>query len=81
MSDNRENAKQLTRALPSKPLNQIALSDADADSALSFVAEKLREVGVNESLTMERIRSVKRLGGRASDLEYVCRALFFCHTV
>ena len=76
MSDNRENAKTLTRALPSKPLNQIALSDADVDSALTFVTEKLRQVGVNEDLTPERRKSVERLGGRASDLEYVSLILF-----
>lgn len=90
MSDNRENAKQLTRgiptsslfmtpcyslepvALPSKPLNQIPLSDADAESALSFVTEKLHDAGVQEELSHERTKCIERLGGRASDLEVVC---------
>lgn len=33
-------------ALPSKPLNTIALSDADAASSLSFVRQKLADSGI-----------------------------------
>lgn len=58
-------------ALPSKPLNSIALYDADASSALSFVTQKLLEAGADEALTPERTKSIERLGGRASDLETV----------
>ncbi|KAH8108444.1 RNA12 protein-domain-containing protein [Phellopilus nigrolimitatus] len=69
VSDNRENAKVLAQALPSKPLHAVALSDADSASALSFVVQKLRETGGDDGLTPEQRQSVERLGGRASDLE------------
>ncbi|THH05738.1 hypothetical protein EW145_g4580 [Phellinidium pouzarii] len=69
VSDNRENAKVLAQALPSKPLNTVALSDADAESALSFVVQKLHDGSGSEGLTPEQRKSVERLGGRASDLE------------
>ncbi|KAH7889953.1 RNA12 protein-domain-containing protein [Phlebopus sp. FC_14] len=68
VSDNRENAKLLARALPSKPLNSIALYDADAPSALSFVKERLRDAGLTTDLTRGQIACIERLGGRASDL-------------
>ena len=58
-------------ALPSKPLNSIALYDADAASALSFVAKKLRDAGTDKSLTLEETSYVERLGGRSSDLDSV----------
>ncbi|KAH7927744.1 hypothetical protein BV22DRAFT_257665 [Leucogyrophana mollusca] len=69
MSDNRENAKLLARALPSKPLNSVALYDADAGSALSFVKQRLRDAGVATDLTSAQTTCVEKLGGRASDLE------------
>ncbi|THG98922.1 hypothetical protein EW026_g3341 [Hermanssonia centrifuga] len=69
ISDNRENVKQLARALPSKPVNLISLSDADNDSALSLVKIKLHEAGVEVNLTREQITYIQRLGGRAEDLE------------
>ncbi|OBZ75791.1 Mitochondrial escape protein 2 [Grifola frondosa] len=69
VSDNRENAKTLAKALPSKPLSLIALSDADNASALSFVKQKLHDVGVEVEFTPEQTAYVERLGGRASDLE------------
>ena len=59
-------------ALPSKPLNSIALYDADAASALSFVKQKLTDAGVDQTFTPEQTAYVERLGGRASDLESVC---------
>ena len=49
----------------------MALSDADASSALSFVMQKLREDGSVKTLTSDQRRYVGRLGGRASDLESV----------
>ncbi|KAF9234783.1 RNA12 protein-domain-containing protein [Melanogaster broomeanus] len=69
VSDNRENAKLLTRALPTKPLNTISLSDADAETALSFVKQRLRDAGLSNELTPTQIACIERLGGRASDLE------------
>ncbi|KAF8163083.1 RNA12 protein-domain-containing protein [Crassisporium funariophilum] len=69
LSDNRENAKRLAKALPSKPLNSIALSDADAASSLSFVKQKLHDAGIDIGITGQQTKYVERLGGRASDLE------------
>lgn len=58
-------------ALPSKPLNSIALHDADTASALSFVKQKLKDAGVDQIFTSEQTAYVERLGGRAVDLESV----------
>lgn len=58
-------------ALPSKPLNSIALYDADAASALSFVKQKLQDAGINLDFSQEQVAYIDRLGGRASDLESV----------
>ncbi|KZT44087.1 hypothetical protein SISSUDRAFT_1057085 [Sistotremastrum suecicum HHB10207 ss-3] len=69
LSDNRENAKRLATALPSRPLGYIALSDADRDSALRFVMSKLHESGYNKDVTSQDIELIERLGGRANDLE------------
>ncbi|EJF62443.1 exonuclease [Dichomitus squalens LYAD-421 SS1] len=69
VSDNRENVKRLAKALPSKPLNQISLSDADNASALSFVKQKLHDSGVDVQFNRDQISYIERLGGRASDLE------------
>ncbi|KJA27306.1 hypothetical protein HYPSUDRAFT_62986 [Hypholoma sublateritium FD-334 SS-4] len=69
LSDNRENAKRLTKALPSKPLNSIALSDADASSSLSFVKQKLLDSGSDIGISAQDAQHIERLGGRASDLE------------
>ncbi|KAJ6500400.1 RNA12 protein-domain-containing protein [Mycena sanguinolenta] len=69
MSDNRENYKRLTKALPSKPLNTIALYDADASSALAFVKRKLKDADINLEYSREQVASVEKLGGRATDLE------------
>ncbi|KAI0698509.1 RNA12 protein-domain-containing protein [Cytidiella melzeri] len=71
VSDNRENAKQLARALPSKPLNSVALSDADSHSALRFVNQKLHDAGLEMKFDKEQTASLERLGGRASDLESI----------
>ncbi|KAI0818814.1 exonuclease [Irpex lacteus] len=71
VSDNRENAKQLARALPSKPLNTVALSDADASSALKFVQNKLQDAGVDVALNKDQTSYLERVGGRASDLESI----------
>ncbi|KIM87636.1 hypothetical protein PILCRDRAFT_815213 [Piloderma croceum F 1598] len=75
ISDNRENSKQLAKALPSKPLSSIALYDADAASALSFVKQKLKDAGVDQTFTAEQTAYLERLGGRASDLESLIRKI------
>ncbi|KAH0830288.1 RNA12 protein-domain-containing protein [Lanmaoa asiatica] len=69
VSDNRENAKLITRALPSKPLNSIPLYDADTGSSLAFVKQRLRDAGLTAELTKPEVASIECLGGRASDLE------------
>ncbi|CAA7267988.1 unnamed protein product [Cyclocybe aegerita] len=69
LSDNRENAKRLAKALPSKPLHSVALSDADSASSLSFVKQKLQDAGIDVGISGQESRHVERLGGRASDLE------------
>uniref|UniRef100_A0A8H7Y4C2 Mitochondrial escape protein 2 n=1 Tax=Psilocybe cubensis TaxID=181762 RepID=A0A8H7Y4C2_PSICU len=69
LSDNRENSKRLAKALPTKPLSSIALSDADPKSSLSFVKQKLSDAGVDIGISTQETHLVERLGGRASDLE------------
>ncbi|KIM49011.1 hypothetical protein M413DRAFT_438171 [Hebeloma cylindrosporum] len=69
LSDNRENSKRLTKALPAKPLYSIALSDADSSSSLLFVKQKLEDAGIDMGISAQDARYVERLGGRASDLE------------
>lgn len=59
-------------ALPSKPLNSIPLYDADTGSALAFLKQRLRDVGLTTELTKPQVTSIECLGGRASDLEIVC---------
>ncbi|KAF7974077.1 hypothetical protein HWV62_13499 [Athelia sp. TMB] len=73
ISDNREHSKRLAKALPSRPLNSIALSDADADTALSFVTQKLKDAGIEQSFNAEETAYLERLGGRASDLDSLIR--------
>ncbi|KAL1746991.1 RNA12 protein-domain-containing protein [Schizophyllum fasciatum] len=69
LSDNRENSKRLAKALPTKPLYSVALSDADPDTSLSYVKQKLHDAEVDASFTSAQIGLIQRLGGRASDLE------------
>ncbi|KAG6820790.1 hypothetical protein H0H93_011555 [Arthromyces matolae] len=83
ISDNRENAKYLAKgfapqrfysvmsadALPLKPLNLIAFSDADSRSSISYVQKKLRDADIEAEFTSSQIKSIQHLGGRASDLE------------
>ncbi|KAI0317299.1 exonuclease [Amylostereum chailletii] len=68
VSDNRENSKRLSKALPTKPLYTVALYDADAASALQFVTQRLRDVGIDADFNPEQTGFIERLGGRASDL-------------
>lgn len=65
----------LSAALPSKPLNTVALSDADASSALKFVQNKLQDAGVDVALNKDQTSYLERVGGRASDLESVSHLL------
>ncbi|SJL04426.1 uncharacterized protein ARMOST_07792 [Armillaria ostoyae] len=69
VSDNRENMKSLTKALPSKPLNLIALDDADTASALAFVKQKLKDADIDLQFSHVQTTYLERLGGRSSDLE------------
>ncbi|KAL0063290.1 mitochondrial escape protein 2 [Marasmius tenuissimus] len=69
ISDNRENSKRLAKALPSKPLNNIPVYDADPTTALEYVQKKLKDADVNVQLSREEVTYVERLGGRSSDLE------------
>ncbi|KAG5645040.1 hypothetical protein DXG03_007219 [Asterophora parasitica] len=69
ISDNRENSQYLAKALPSKPLTAIALSDADPRSSISFVIQKLHDADIQTDFTPAQTACVERLGGRASDLE------------
>ncbi|KAG7452882.1 exonuclease [Guyanagaster necrorhizus] len=76
VSDNRENMKNLTKGmvtfgltLPSKPLNVIALDDADTASALAFVKQKLKDADIDLQFSPGQASYLERLGGRASDLE------------
>ncbi|CUA76051.1 Mitochondrial escape protein 2 [Rhizoctonia solani] len=66
---NRENTKRVAKALPSKPLTSIALSDADADTALKYVTWKLSNAGVAQSLHSYELKTIEKLGGRISDLD------------
>jgi len=49
----------------------ITLSDADAETALAFVQQKLKEAKLDIQLTSKMTASIERLGGRASDLDNV----------
>jgi len=58
-------------ALPSKPLNTIALHDADHESALRLVKARLHDAGVDIQFSREETEKIICLGGRASDLASV----------
>ncbi len=49
----------------------IALYDADPNSALQVVKQRLQENNMNADFTPEQVKLVERLGGRASDLAIV----------
>ncbi|KAG9096084.1 mitochondrial escape protein 2 [Ceratobasidium sp. 370] len=66
---NRENTKRVAKALPSRPLTSIALSDADTETALKYVTWKLSDAGIERSLQSNELKIVGRLGGRISDLD------------
>ena len=63
--------KRLTKALGSRPLETIPLTDADATSALNIVASRLDVARSGTSLSPRDIEQLSRLGGRSSDLEVV----------
>jgi len=57
--------------LPTKPLNAVALADADPASSLSYIKEKLEESGVGYNIPTDEQYLVERVGGRASDLDTI----------
>lgn len=61
--------KTLTAALPSKPLNQVVLADADVYNSLEFVREKLGQPDKPLSLSTTDEADIAKLGGRMVDLE------------
>ncbi|KAF8519313.1 RNA12 protein-domain-containing protein [Hysterangium stoloniferum] len=71
VSDNRENAKRLAKALPTKPLNAVELSDVDPASSLRYIKQKLQDAGVDYDISPEETKLIERLGGRASDLDTI----------
>lgn len=52
------------KALPTKPLNTVALADADAENSLGFVQDKLASFQDVSSLSVEEKELVGKLGGR-----------------
>ena len=61
----------LALVLPTKPINFVPLWDADPESSLSFVMQKLLDIGINSRISVQQMAYMERLGGRASDLESV----------
>ncbi|WVW82700.1 hypothetical protein I302_104711 [Kwoniella bestiolae CBS 10118] len=73
--------KALTKALPSKPLNNIGLADADEGNALAYVRSKLKNISSSTTSTQEKQNNgvfelsvedsnqISKLGGRMVDLE------------
>ena len=57
----------------------VALYDANAASALSFVKQKLGASGVELEYSKEQVGYLNRLGGRASDLEIVSASPRYQH--
>ncbi|TFY82063.1 hypothetical protein EWM64_g1954 [Hericium alpestre] len=75
VSDNRNHSRQLAKVLPTKPLNVIALYDADAATALKVVQQRLRETNTDITFMPEQEKLIGYLGGRASDLTFLIRKL------
>lgn len=63
--------KVLTKALPSKPFNNVSLADADQTNSLAYVQNKLAAVSdqYREPLSLADSAQVAKLGGRMVDLE------------
>ncbi|KAJ9121916.1 hypothetical protein QFC24_004498 [Naganishia onofrii] len=60
-------AKALTRAIPTKPLNAISLSDADSENSMNYILNKL---GVQKnSISTKDAQLIEKVGGRMIDLE------------
>lgn len=64
IADSTSATKSLTKSLPARPLNSIALADADRANSLAYVTEKL-----GESVSEEETKQVDKIGGRMVDLE------------
>ena len=58
--------KALVRAQPAKPLNSVALADADEANSLVYVQDKLGEANM---LSIDDRACISKLGGRMVDLE------------
>ena len=65
--------KSLTKALPSKPFNNVSLADADTTNSLAYVRDKLANVSdeYKEALSTDDSSQIAKLGGRMIDLEAV----------
>lgn len=63
--------KSLTKALPSKPFNNVSLADADTSNSLAYVRDKLSSFSdqYKDMLSPEDSTQVAKLGGRMIDLE------------
>ncbi|GJJ12482.1 hypothetical protein Clacol_006724 [Clathrus columnatus] len=73
-SDDRD-ATKLSKAIPTRPLNDIILSDADETSALSYLQQNLKDLGLEHKFNSQDVRLLQRLGGRVRDLETVIHKL------
>lgn len=62
-------------ALPSRPLNSIALADANTRNAIDYITTKLTDMGKGDLLTPSNEEQIGRLGGRLSDLEILTQKL------
>lgn len=58
-------------AIPTQPLNDVTLSDADETSALSYLQQNLKDLGMDRKFNSEEVQLLRRLGGRVRDLETV----------
>ncbi|KAL7413942.1 RNA12 protein-domain-containing protein [Mrakia frigida] len=67
VGDNTSASKPLAKALPSKPLNAISLTDADHKTSLEYVSSKLGSA--RTEMTGEEKEKLRTLGGRMTDLD------------
>lgn len=67
IGDNTSASKPLAKALPSKPLNAISLTDADHKTSLEYVSSKLGSA--RTEMTGEEKEILRTLGGRMTDLD------------
>lgn len=58
-------------AVPAQPLNDVVLSDADEPSALLYLKQNLKDLGMDHAFSQDEVQVLQRLGGRVRDLETV----------